>query len=176
MVMNEILPVVDDNDNIIGKSTYEECHEKGLRHRGSTVFIFKDRNCKELLVQVRGRKARNEGGKLEVCGGHSAFGDTYIQTAKRELQEELFHDRKLPELEFEKLFKIKLDNDVPGNHEFNEVFRVFCAGPFYPNPEEVDDAFFVKMDKFLVDVRTNPENYVNCLLFYLKEMKKRGLL
>src|SRR3989339_1255963 len=170
--MQELLPVVDDDDRLIGKATYEECHEKGLRHRGSTIFIFKDGTCKELLVQIRGKKARNEAGRLEVCGGHATFGDTYLETAKRELQEELFHERVLPNLKFEKLFKTRLDNDVPGNHEYNEIFRTFYGGPFFPSPDEVDRVFFVKIDELLTDIKTNPEKYTACLVFYLKEMKK----
>jgi isopentenyldiphosphate isomerase len=36
----EFFDIVDENDNVIGKASREECHGRGLIHRSVMFFVF----------------------------------------------------------------------------------------------------------------------------------------
>ena len=103
--MDETIDVVDENDQVIGQELKSTCHQKKLLHRSVNVFVFKDNFFKEFLLQKRNAAKGMNGGKLCMPGGHLPARESYLEGAKRELQEEMFHDRKLPRgLVFVELF------------------------------------------------------------------------
>ncbi|MFH1770610.1 MAG: NUDIX domain-containing protein [archaeon] len=155
--MEELLEIIDENDNIIGHATYKEAHEKGLLHRASDVFVFKDDSYQEMLLNLRSKKMKYPG---TLCnpGGHPKPGETPIETAKTELQEEMFFEHQLPEeLVFEKMLEenFRIDKE----HTIITLYRVIYPGPFYNDPKEVEDFFFMKMDDLIKDIKDNPEKY-----------------
>lgn len=54
---------------------------------GVGALIFNDKG--QLLLTLRGKKAKNERGKWEIPGGAVEFGETFQEAIKREIQEEL---------------------------------------------------------------------------------------
>lgn len=63
--------------------------KRGIDYIGVGVgaAIFNDKN--EVLLCLRGPKAKNERGKWEIPGGSVEFGETFSQALKREIKEEL---------------------------------------------------------------------------------------
>lgn len=168
--MDELLEIIDDNDNVIGHATYKEAHEKGLLHRASDIFVFKDDSFQEILLNVRSEKMTYPG---TLCnpGGHAKLGETPLDNARSELQEEMFYKHKLPkEIVFEKIFekryKIKTKNTI------RSLFRVVYTGPFYNDPKEVSDFFFMKIDDVIKNVKENPEKYSLFFRLILEEYLK----
>ena len=154
---DEIVDVVDENDNAIGQELKSVCHAKLIAHRGAAILIFKDSSFKEILLQKRSIQKKTNPGRFAFTGGHVKSGCGYLETAKRELQEELFHDRELPDgLEFEELFKMKREIEDP---EFIIVYRVVWPGPFNVNPEEVDFVFFENVNDLAQKMKEHPEQY-----------------
>ena len=156
--MKEILDVVDEQDNIINTQPKDYCHKNKLLHRGAVVLIFKDKTEKEILVQKRSLAKKTNPGKNNFTGGHLNSGESYLEGAKRELQEELFFNHRLPtNLIFKEIFKHKHFDD--NDYHWEIFYKLIYSGPFYPNPKEVDKWWFTKVNDLLKDVKTNPNNY-----------------
>ncbi len=101
----ELLDIVDENGVPSGNQTdREEAHKKGIRHRTSHVWVArikkniigkknKEDYCLddvELLLQIRNDNKDSHPGKLDISSaGHIPSGDTYTESAVRELREEL---------------------------------------------------------------------------------------
>jgi isopentenyldiphosphate isomerase len=170
--MDEIVDIVDDQDKIIGQELKSNCHANKLLHRGAAILVFKDNSYQDTLIQKRSIIKNSNPQKSCIPGGHLSSGDKYIDGAKRELQEENFHEQKLPsEIEFEELFKIKKSTD--NDHEFNVVYRVIYPGPFSNDPKEVEDSYFMNINSLVIDIDKNPENYTETTRLLVKEYQKR---
>ena len=86
--MTEILPVVDGNDEVVGKKERALVHRDGDLHRVSHVWVYNSKG--EILCQKRSGKVEVRPGVWDYpVGGHVKFGSTYEETALAELDEEL---------------------------------------------------------------------------------------
>jgi len=87
--MEEILLVVNENDEVIGRETREKCHAgEGLLHRAITVFLFNNKG--ELLITQRSAfKTLWPGGWDTSCSTHVYEGETSVQAGERRLLQEL---------------------------------------------------------------------------------------
>ncbi len=153
------LDVVDENDKVIGQASFEDCHTKRLRHRGTCVHIFRDESMKEVLVQRRGLGMRTEPGKRHASAcGHVDAGETYKIAALREMEEEIFHEQEAPDLKIKSIGKFVL-TDRPLNIEFVKIFYTVHPGPFSGHPEEVESLEFVEIEALKKDMHEHPEKY-----------------
>src|SRR5258708_2282073 len=85
---DEIVAIVDENNNVTGAVTRREMRAKGLAHRASYVAIFNSRG--ELFVQRRTMTKDVYPGLFDpVAGGVVQAGESYEQSAVRELAEEM---------------------------------------------------------------------------------------
>lgn len=79
---HHVVELVDEDDNIIGTIEKEEAHRQGLLHRVAAIYLTNKQG--EILVQVR------DDGRIEhSASGHVEISETYLDAAKRELEEEL---------------------------------------------------------------------------------------
>jgi len=86
--MKEELDVVDAHDEIVGKASRDEVHKKGLLHRIVFVFLFDPEG--RLYMQKRVASKDMYPNCWEgSLSGHVLSGETYKETAERELHEEL---------------------------------------------------------------------------------------
>lgn len=79
--------IADENDNVIGSEDYFVALEKGLLRQIARVFVF-DTDGK-LLVQKRSKNIRLPLLLDQSVGGHVDEGETYLQAAIREMEEEI---------------------------------------------------------------------------------------
>jgi len=97
---NERFPVVDKNDRISGYASRAEVHGNNLRHRAVHILIFNQAG--DLYLQQRSRwKDRHPLKWDSSAAGHVTAGESYNETARRELKEELGVDVPL-----ERIFKL----------------------------------------------------------------------
>ncbi len=129
---DEILPVVDENDQIIDYRPRGEVHRLGLRHRSVHLLIF-NHNAEVLLQKRSMRKTVKPGFWDSSAAGHVDAGEDYDRCVLREAQEEL--GIALPQVP-EKAFKIPASR-ISGM-EFCQVYTAIHEGPFQPNPEEIE--------------------------------------
>lgn len=83
----EKLDLVDDNDEIVGVEDRKLIHERGLLHREVHVYFITPKN--EIIFQHRGKDKETAPDLLDATvGGHVAAGDSYVETAIKEVWEE----------------------------------------------------------------------------------------
>jgi 16S rRNA (adenine1518-N6/adenine1519-N6)-dimethyltransferase len=84
----ERFPVVDKNDRILRYARRSDVHGNNLRHRAVHILIFNQAG--EVYLQQRSRwKDRHPLKWDSSAAGHVAAGESYEETARRELEEEL---------------------------------------------------------------------------------------
>ena len=113
----EYFDVVDEDDNVVGKASRAECHEKKLLHRSVMFFIF-DSQGRVFVNQRSSTKDFFPDLWSIVFGGHLDSGEGYEEAAEWELKEEaglknkLFYmgsfKKRLPE-EKENVLDLKAD-------------------------------------------------------------------
>ena len=101
----ELLDVLDENGNKTGMvEDRSEVYRKGLWHRSSHIWIINDN--KEILMQRRNPNKSTFPNLWAISvAGHVMAGETSLDTAIRELKEEVNLDVKEDELEY--LFTVK---------------------------------------------------------------------
>ncbi len=157
---------VDKKDNILGEVSREKAHREGLLHRISVIYLINEKG--EILVNERAK----DGHLDHSSAGHVDDGESYLEAAKRELNEELgVSDIKLTEIGF------ATANDVYGNAKSNHIMKIFVcqAGPVNINHEEVKRVFWQNPKEVLKDMSINPNKYaagfkssIKILLDYIK--------
>lgn len=129
---HESLYEVDEHDQVIGPRPRGELHRLGLRHRAVHILVFNPEG--ELLLQKRSpRKDINPGAWDTSAAGHVDFGESYEDSARRELVEEL---GIVEPDNWRFLFKLEATADT--GWEFIEVYRAGHAGDIQANADEID--------------------------------------
>lgn len=129
----EMFDVVDEHGNPTGEVVSRKlAHEKGIRHRASHIWVVnRDEKGVRVLLQKRSLEKDSFPGKLDTSSaGHIQAGDEPLESALRELGEELGIFPKPEELtfigtfsfSFEKVFHSKpfCDNEVAFVYVYNK--------------------------------------------------------
>lgn len=133
------LPVVDENDNLIGIFPINEVRERKLSYRLISIFIINEKN--ELLVQKRSPNMKRFPNYFETVGGHVDPDEKYLESAKRELKEELGLN-----LELEKLGKKRIT--YSGASKFVMFYLAKYDGSEVNNDvDEVSEYKFVSLEE-----------------------------
>ena len=140
-LQSEMLDIVDANDSVVGSRTRGETHQLRLMHRSVHVLVFNSSG--DLLLQKRSMlKDECPGMWDSSCAGHVESGQTYNETAPRELQEELGFEAKSS---LEPLFKMH-PTDQNGR-EFAMVYQTEFDGPFSVAEDEIDEVQWFAPDQ-----------------------------
>jgi 16S rRNA (adenine1518-N6/adenine1519-N6)-dimethyltransferase len=131
---NEQFPVVDKNDRISGYASRAEVHGNNLRHRAVHILIFNQAG--DLYLQQRSRcKDRHPLKWDSSAAGHVTAGETYNETARRELKEELGVDVPLARI-------FKLAASARTDHEFICGYCGVVSEDLAPNKCEIERGVF----------------------------------
>lgn len=129
--MNEILPVVNTQGEVIGSAERSRCHggEK-LLHPVVHLHVIKNG---KLLLQLRSKTKKIQPGKWDTAvGGHVSFGESITEALKREVFEEIgLHD----------FVPVKLKSYVFESTVERELVNTFIAevtSEFFPHSDESD--------------------------------------
>ncbi|SHI47468.1 Isopentenyldiphosphate isomerase [Malonomonas rubra DSM 5091] len=89
MSSQELVDLVNDDDQIVGRAIRSDCHgNPDLIHRSVHVLLFNSKL--QLLLQKRSASKDIQPGKWDSSvGGHLELGEDYLTAAKREMHEEL---------------------------------------------------------------------------------------
>ena len=150
-VYGEIFDVVDESDLVIAQATRHEVHRRGLRHRAVHVLMFDRRG--DLFLQKRSRwKDRHPGQWDSSAAGHVNAGDTYADTAPREVREELGIDAQPIEV-------ASLAACESTGWEFVRLFRAEHDGPFTLPPAEIESGAFFTRDQIARWIAARPQDF-----------------
>lgn len=85
---NEIILIVDEDNNVTGSAARHEMRSRCLPHRAAYILVFN--SIGELFVQKRTMSKDIYPGYYDVAaGGVVLYGESYDESAGRELEEEL---------------------------------------------------------------------------------------
>ena len=143
---NEMLPLVDEEGNIIGAATRGECHdgEKRPLHPVVHLHVFNSRG--ELYLQRRPMWKDIQPGKWDTAvGGHIDLGESVEIALRREVREELGIEDFVPETLAHYVFECARERELVFVH------RTTYDGCISPG-EEVDGGRFWSMDEIRAQI------------------------
>src|SRR3989344_6225987 len=162
--MNRNVIWIDENENDLEEVSLARAHEEGLLHRISVVYLTDDKG--QILVQKR------DDGRLDhSAAGHVDVGESDLEAAKRELEEELG------------VIGVELKNigsthaqDIGTTFNSRHMFRVYVCGavPVKLKEDEVKSVFWANPKKVYDDMQVSPEKYTggfkSTIELYLSQM------
>lgn len=148
--MSNQVVVVNEKDEVVGTMSRAESHRDGTPHRIAVIYVENENN--EILVQVRAT------GRLDhSSAGHVDPGEEYIDTARRELKEEL----GIEDVELRVVGQGVSEEILPdeGEHRVH-VMQIFScqAEPGELQEEEVKGVYWADPKKVLEDMQANPDD------------------
>lgn len=161
--MEEVI-LVTEKDVPIGSMEKMEAHWKGVLHRAFSVFIVNDRN--EMLLQQRTMSKYHSGGLwTNACCSHPRPLEKTESAAVRRLQEELGFTAPLTKI-FDFHYNAAFDNGLT-EHEYDHVYIGRYTGKIIPNPNEVQDYCYKKMEDIEHTIKSHPHKYTAwfCIAF-----------
>ena len=155
-VHGEQFDLVDKNDQVIGKATRHEVHKHKLLHRAVHVFVFNQKG--ELFLQKRSRWKDAHPSKWDSsASGHVNAGDTYDETAPREVREELGVNTQV-----ERIGKIAACPNT--GQEFVHLYRALHNGPFVLPRSEIESGSFFPLQIIERWIQARPQDFATGFL------------
>ncbi len=123
------IPIVNEEDEVIGEEERSIIHKDGLLHREAHVIFVSKNN--EIIFQKRGLDKETYPGLLDLTvGGHvDSANDTYEKTAERESLEETGIDVSGKLIPIEKIRSKSFDEVTKLiNNRFTTIFAYLFSG------------------------------------------------
>jgi intracellular septation protein A/ADP-ribose pyrophosphatase YjhB (NUDIX family) len=139
----EWLPIVDEEGNVVGKASREECHRNPkLIYPVIRMHLITKNN--QILLQKRSLKSDIEPGKWDAAvAGHIRFGEDIEQAVYREAMEEINFKPEFLDLLEKRIFK------APTSTALMFIFITQTDQEIEPNKKEVEDARFFTYQQML---------------------------
>ncbi len=158
---NEILEVVDSDDRVLRTATRAEIHKNMLQHRAVHIFVFNSSG--DMYVQRRASSKDRHPLKLDSsAAGHVDPGETYRETAERELQEELGIRAGLLEI-------LKVSACELTDNEHVVLFSAVTDDEPNPNAEEILWGRFMCREDLSRLMQENPGDFVPAFILLWEE-------
>jgi isopentenyldiphosphate isomerase len=163
------IPIVDENDNVIGEISRETSRGEKNIYRVSALWVVSTSGeaCNVLIAQRALTKKHHPGIWGPSAAGTVEVGETYLENITKEASEEL----GLSDVKFTELYKEKVAGDFT---HFTQWFLAFCDWPiekFTKQDEEVDAIKWVAIDGLIDDVRNFPDRYLASFLDEVLRLK-----
>jgi 16S rRNA (adenine1518-N6/adenine1519-N6)-dimethyltransferase len=148
---SERFPVVDENDRVLRDCSRSEVHGNNLFHRAVHILIFNQAG--DVYLQQRSRwKDRHPLRWDSSAAGHVVEAESYDETARRELEEELGISVSL-----EKISKLPASERT--DQEFIWLYRGETPVPLSPNRTEIETGAFFPQTVIDGWVAARPEDF-----------------
>lgn len=154
----EIFDIVDENGMPTGETVERsEAHAKGIRHRTAHIWVVRERDGqKEVLLQKRAANKDSFPGRFDTSSsGHIQAGDEPLESAQRELAEELGIHAEPGQLRFIGTFRIAYEKEFYG-----KMFRDNEISFVYAYSEPVDTAALTLQEEEVESVEWQELEYL----------------
>lgn len=125
----EIFDVVDEYGQPTGETVERtEAHARGIRHRTAHIWVVRERDgVTEVLLQKRSADKDSFPGRFDTSSsGHIHAGDEPLESALRELEEEIGISASAEQLHFAGTFRIQYEKEFYGKlFRDNEISFVY---------------------------------------------------
>lgn len=159
----EIFDIVDEYGNPTGETIERDlAHKEGVRHRTAHIWIAREVNGKwQVLLQKRAQTKDSFPGRYDTSSaGHIQAGDEPLESAIRELQEELGIVASPEELKYAGTFNIKYEKEFHNKlFKDNEIAFVYV----YLGEIDIDDIIVQEEELECVEWFDLEETYTECL-------------
>jgi len=153
-------------DSVLTPVEKLEVHRKGLRHKAVSVFV---RRSDRILLQRRALgKYHTPGLWANTCCTHPDWDEPAEHCARRRLREELGITGQAPRFRQQVEYRADVGNGLI-EHEVVDIFLVDATPdmPLAPNPDEVMDVAWRRLDEIRADTEAHPSRYTPWLKIYL---------
>jgi len=163
--LDEFFYVVDEDDNVIGKASREDCHSnRKLIHRSVYVFVLNNKG--EIFIQRRSmKKDLYPGFYTASATGHVDYGENYDEAAKRELREELGIEAPL-----RRLGRVKSFSET--EREISMIYVCRYDGPIRFNRKEISEGFYMSMEDIKRSLKTEEKKFAYGFKIAFQEFSK----
>ncbi len=154
--MSEIIPIVNDRDEVIGSAAREVFDYACDIYRVSALMVINGRG--QVLLAQRSLKKPNAPGVWgPSVAGTVAMGESYIDTMVREAEEEI----GLSGVEFEILHKSLIRSKRSFFCQFFRAIVDRLEGEFIIQTDEVEQIRWMDRDEVIADATAHPEKYTS---------------
>lgn len=161
--MSQLCQIVNENDEIIGYKPRNEINFKKDYYRIGCLWLTNSKG-EVLLAQRILTKDKDPGKWGPSAAGTLEKGETYESNIYKEANEEL----GLTGVGFTPVTKLKLEDP---RKSFLQLFKGVCDWPvnkFTPQPEEVEQVSWMKIEELRKDIQKMPEKYVPSIKILLE--------
>lgn len=159
----EIFDIVDEYGKPTGETIERGlAHKEGVRHRTAHIWIAREVNGKwQVLLQKRAQTKDSFPGRYDTSSaGHIQAGDEPLESAIRELQEELGIVASPEELKYAGTFNIRYEKEFHNKlFKDNEIAFVYV----YLGEIDIDDIIVQEEELECVEWFDLEETYTECL-------------
>jgi isopentenyl-diphosphate delta-isomerase len=137
----EMLDIVDENDNVIGRDTRHNIHRSKSWHRGIHVLVFNRDG--EMLLQLRGPDRDKYPNTFDLSvSEHAKAGESYDHAAKRGLLEEL----GIGDAEPERILRLRMEYG-PRDWSITVLYKLVYEGKMRMDRKETASIQFFPVDE-----------------------------
>ena len=144
--MDEFFPILDEDGNVVGKSTRRECHSGSkILHGAVHLHLFNSKG--ELYLQKRADWKDIQPGKWDTAvGGHIDYGEEPQQAMLREAREELGLTHIQPQYRYKYIWESSREREM--------IFVHTAVQDELPEPDhyEVTDGRFWPIDEIMSNI------------------------
>lgn len=145
----ELVEIVDRDNTPIGAVTRRIMRQQNLIHRASYILVFNRQG--QLFIQKRTATKDIYPGYWDLAaGGVVQAGETYLESAARELREEL----GVAGVKLRHLFDQYFEDEH--NKVWGRIFSCIHNGPFTLQTEEIDYGRFIPLSEIEALHRSEP--------------------
>ena len=159
----EMFDIVDENGNPTGEVIERrKAHAEGIRHRTAHIWIVREKEGRiQVLLQKRSADKDSFPGRFDTSSaGHIKAGDEPLESALRELNEELGITAKPDQLEFAGTFVVNYEKNFHGKlFKDNEIAFVYI----YRQPVDISKLVLQTEEIETVEWFDMEETYQECL-------------
>ncbi len=168
--MEEYLDIVDDNNNITGKTEKKSyIHKNGIWHREVACWIMNNEG--KILVQKRAKTKEHAPGKWDITAGHVQVSEIVENAMIRELQEEI--GIKIEKCDLELFSIVKRKGISTKNNTFQYQYFIYTnkkISEFIIDTNEVEKVKYIDLGELKEILSSTDENYTFSKREYMLEI------
>ncbi len=162
-VAEEQFDVVDSSDKVIGTRPRSEVHRRKLLHRAVHVFVFRSDGA--MLIHKRSpSKEEFPSVWTSSCSGHVSAGETYDETAPREMFEELGIEAAVTPVR-------KFAASPETSYEFTMLYTANSDDSILPDAQEMTDIRWMRPIEIEKWIQRAPEDFSPAFLLLFRAFR-----